>query len=136
MADKQKLSDYLAECGVFYFGTVLDGAPVMRPLGFQMVCDGELYLGVGTHKDVYAQLKADPNVSICATRPNKTSWVRVSGKAVCDDNSTLVDAAFDAMPQLKPLYEQNGWKMGIFHLEQGKVTYYENLMVPVEVEEF
>ena len=136
MADKKKLSEYLAECGIFYFGTVADGAPVIRPLGFQMVCNDELYLGVGTHKDVYAQLTADPNVCICATKPDGTSWVRVSGKAVCDDDPALVDAAFEAMPQLKPLYESNGWTMGVFHLEQGTITYYENLMAPVASEEF
>lgn len=136
MADKEKLSAYLSECGVFYFGTVVDDAPIIRPLGFHMVRDGEMYLGIGTHKDVYAQMKANPNVYICATKPNNTSWVRVSGKAVFDDDPTLVDAAFDAMPHLKPLYEQNGWSMGMLHLEQGKITYYENLMVPTETEEF
>ena len=136
MSVKQKLSEYLAECGVFYFATVVDGAPVIRPLGFQMFLDGELYLGVGAHKDVYAQIKADPNVYICATKPNHTSWVRVSGKAVLDDDPALGEAAFEHMPNLRPLYEQNGWTMGVFHLEQGKVTYVENLMVPAETEEF
>ena len=136
MADKQKLNDYLSECGVFYFGTVVDDAPVIRPLGFKMLYNGELYLGVGTHKEVYAQLKANPNVYICSTKPDGKSWIRVSGKAVCDDDPALTDAAWEAAPHLKPLYENNGWTMGMFHLEQGKVTYYENLMVPVETEEF
>lgn len=136
MADMQKLGDYLSECGVFYFGTAVDNAPVIRPLGFQMVRDGKLYLGIGTHKDVYAQVEANPNVYICATKPDHTSWVRVCGKAVFDSDPALVDAAFEVMPNLKPLYEQNGWTMGIFHLEQGKVVYYENLMAPVETEEF
>ena len=136
MADKQKLADFLTECGVFYFGTVVGDAPVIRPLGFKMVHDGELYLGVGTHKDVYAQLNANPNVYICATKPDGKSWVRVAGKAVCDDDPALTDAAWEAAPQLKPLYEGNGWTMGLFHLEQGAITYYENLMVPVQTEEF
>ena len=136
MADKQKLSDYLGECGIFYFGTVSGDAPVIRPLGFKMVVDGELYFGVGTHKDVYAQLKANPNVYLCATKPDGKSWVRVSGKAVCDDDPALVDAAWVEAPHLKPLYEDNGWTMGIFHLEQGTVTYVENLMAPVATEEF
>ena len=135
MADKKKLGDYLGECGVFYFGTAVDNAPVIRPLGFKMVVNDELYLGVGTHKDVYAQLKANPNVYICATKPDGTSWVRVSGKAVCDDDPALIDAAWEAAPHLKPLYENNGWTMGLFHLEQGAVTYYEQLMVPVATEE-
>ena len=136
MADKQKLSEYLAECGVFYFGTVVDDAPVIRPLGFQMFYEGEFYLGIGTHKEVYKQLVANPNVYICATKPDGTSWVRVSGKAVCDDDPALEVAAFEAMPQLKPLYENNGWTMGMLHLEDGAITYYENLMVPVATEEF
>ena len=136
MADKQKLFDYLGECGFFYFGTVDGDAPVIRPLGFKMLVDGELYFGVGEHKNVYAQLKANPNVYICATKPDGKCWVRVAGKAVCDDDPALVDAAWEAAPRLKPLYDDNGWKMGIFHLEEGKITYVENLMVPAEVEEF
>ncbi len=136
MTVQQELSEYLAECGVFYFGTVADGAPELRPLGFQMYHEGQFYLGIGTHKAVYAQLKANPNVAICATKPDGTSWVRVAGKAVCDDDPVLVDAAFAAMPQLKPMYEANGWTMGILHLEEAKVTYYENLMAPVATEEF
>ena len=136
MADKQRMSEYLAECGVFYFGTVADGGPAIRPLGFQMYHEGELYLGIGTHKDVYAQLKANPNVCICGTKPDGASWIRIYGKAVCDDDPALVDAAFEAMPMLKPMYETNGWTMGIFHLANGSVTYYENLMTPVETEEF
>ena len=136
MADKQKLFDYLNECGIFYFGTVDGDAPVVRPLGFKMIVDGELYFGVGEHKDVYAQLKANPNVYVCATKPDGTSWVRVSGKAVCDSDPALVDAAWEAAPNLKPLYESNGWSMGVFHLEEGAITYVENLMAPVATETF
>ena len=136
MADKQKMNDYLTECGVFYFATVCDGAPVVRPLGFHMVHDGELYFGVGTFKEVYAQLTANPNVCISATKPGGMDWVRIFGKAVCDDDPALVEACWEAMPHLKPVYESNGWTMGIFHLEEGKVTYYENAMTPAATEEF
>ena len=136
MADMKKMSEYLAECKTFYFGTAKDDAPVIRPLGFQMLHDGQLYFGVGTFKDVYAQLTANPNICICATKPDGTSWIRVSAKAVCDDDPALTQAAWEAAPHLKGLYESNGWTMGIFHLEEGKVTYYENLMSPAETEEF
>ena len=136
MADKQRISEYLAECGVFYFATVDGDAPAVRPIGFQMCYNGELYFGIGTHKDVYAQLTENPNVSIAACKSDGTSWIRIVGKVAKDDDPALVDAAFEAMPMLKPLYEGNGWTMGIFHLVDGKVTYYENLMAPVESEEF
>ena len=135
MADKQKMSDYLAECKPFYVATVADGAPVVRPIGFQMCHEGELYFGVGTHKEVYAQIQATPKVSIAGTKPDGKSWIRINADVVLDDDQALVDAAFEAAPFLKPLYEGNGWTMGIFHLANGSVTYYENLMAPVETEE-
>ena len=136
MTIQEEISTYLAECGVFYFGTVDGEAPVIRPLGFQMARDGQLYLGVGTHKNVYAQLKANPNVYICGTKPDGASWIRVAGKAVCDDDPALVDAAFEVMPNLKPMYESNGWTMGIFHLEDATVTFVEKLMAPARTETF
>ena len=135
MADKQKLFDYLNECGFFYCGTVAGEAPAIRPLGFKMIVNDELYFGVGTFKEVYKQMQANPNVCISATKPGGMDWVRVCAKVVFDDDAALTDAAWEASPNLKPLYEQNGWTMGIFHLTEGKVTYYENAMVPVSTEE-
>lgn len=136
MADMQKISDYLAECGVFYVATINGEAPAVRPLGFQMCRDGKLYLGIGTHKDVYAQIEANPTISICATKSDGSSWIRVNAKIAFDSDPALVDAAFEVMPHLKPLYESNGWTMGMMHLETGNVTYYEKAMVPVATEEF
>lgn len=136
MTIQQEISTYLSECGVFYFGTVADDMPVLRPLGFQMCLDGQLYMGVGTHKDVYAQLKANPAVAVCATQPNGANWIRISGTAVCDDDPALADAAFEVMPQLKPIYDANGWQMGIFHLKDATATFYEQAMVPVRTETF
>lgn len=136
MADMQKVADYLSECGVFFFGTAVDNAPVIRPLGFKMVRDGKLYLGIGTHKDAYKQLVANPNVYICAMKPNGKEWIRIAGKAVCDADPALADAAFEVSPSLKPMYDANGWTMGIFHLEEGTITYVENVMAPVATETF
>ena len=136
MSVKQEIVDYLNECGVFFFSTVKGDAPVTRPLGFKMLHEGELYFGVGTFKEVYAQLTANPNVYICALKPDKSGWLRISGKAVCDDDPALVDACFQVMPDLKGLYEANGWKMGIFHLAEGTATFIDGFMNPVKTETF
>lgn len=136
MTIKQEICEYLKECGAFFFSTVKDDAPVTRPLGFKMLHDGELYFGVGTFKDVYKQLTANPNVYICATKPDGSGWLRVAGKAVCDSDPALVDACFQTMPELKGLYEANGWEMGIFHLVDGAATFVEGPMTPVKTETF
>ena len=136
MSVQQEISAYLGECKMFYFGTVADGAPVIRPLGFQMCKNDQLYFGVGTFKNVYAQIVANPAVYVCATKPDGASWIRISGTAVLDDDPALVDAVWEIMTDLKPVYEANGWEMGVFHLENAKATWVENFMAPVRTEEF
>lgn len=136
MTIQKEIDDYLTECGVFFFATVDGDAPVVRPLGFHMEHDGQLYFGVGTFKDVYAQLKANPNVYVCALKRDASGWIRASGKAVCDSDPALVDACFAKMPNLKPVYEKNGWEMGIFHLEDGKATWVDGAMTKARTEEF
>lgn len=54
--------------GVFYFATVEDGEPRVRPFGFTMVFEDKLYFGAGTHKAAYAQLMKDPHLEVCALR--------------------------------------------------------------------
>lgn len=136
MAIKQDLYDYLTECRTFFFSTVKDGAPVTRPLGFRMLHEGELYFGVGTFKDVYAQIKANPNVYVCAVKPDRSGWLRISAKAVLDDDPALVDACFQTMPEMKEIYDANGWTMGIFHLEDATATFIEGFMAPSRTETF
>lgn len=136
MSVQNEIDAYLGECGMFFFATVADGAPVVRPLGFHMEKDGQLYFGVGTFKQVYAQLKANPNVYVCACKPDASGWIRISGKAVADSDPALVDACFQISPSLKPVYEQNGWEMGIFHLEDATATWVEGAMTPVRTERF
>ena len=136
MTVQQEVNDYLSACGVFYFATVDVDAPVVRPLGFHMAHEGQLYFGVGTFKAVYAQLTANPNVYVCACKQDGSGWIRVAGKAVCDSDPALVDACFAVMPDLKPLYEQNGWEMGIFHLEDATATWIDGPMTPVRTEKF
>ena len=61
--------------GVFYFATVEDGAPRVRPFGFSMVFEDKLYLGCGTHKAAYAQMMKNPEVELCSF--NKGVFIRV-----------------------------------------------------------
>ena len=136
MTVKQEIQEYLTECGMFFFSTVKDGAPVTRPLGFHMLQNGELYFGVGTFKEVYAQITANPNVYLCAAKPDKSGWLRISAKAVCDDDPALVDACFQIMSELKGVYDANGWTMGIFPLEDATVTFVEGFMGATRAETF
>lgn len=102
--------------GVFYFATVENGEPRVRPFGFAMVFEDKLYLGCGTHKAAYEQMLKDPHVELCAF--NKGAFVRIRGKAVMDDRPEVQAAMYEAGPFLKDTYnEQTGHYHMCFYLE-------------------
>ena len=112
-----KVNDFLTEAGVFFLATADGDQPKVRPLGAHFEMDGKVLFGVGDFKEVYKQLIANPKTEIVACRKDN-HWLRYTGKAVFETDPKYAQAALDAMPQLKNIYnEQTGYKMMMFHLE-------------------
>ena len=121
-----KIGDFLAGAGTFYLATADGDQPKIRPLG--MFLDGDDYVrfGIGTFKDCWKQLEANPKVEIVACQG--AHWLRYTGKAVIDTDPKYVEEALEKNPGLKNIYnEQTGNVMGIFHLEDA-TAYDINLM--------
>lgn len=121
MTGVEKVKEYLDGAKIFYFTTVDGDKPKCRPFGFSMIDDGKLYFGTGTFKDCFKQLEANPNVEICAM--GNGGFLRYYGKAKIVEDEALSQKALDAMPQVKKMYEQNGWKMGMFYLEDATAEF-------------
>jgi uncharacterized pyridoxamine 5'-phosphate oxidase family protein len=112
-----KILSFLKENPTFYFATVEDNKPRVRPFGFVMEWEGRLYFGMGQHKASFQQLLVNPNVEVC-TASAKGEWIRIKGTAVLDDSQTALDHAFQTMPFLTDIYnEKTGLKMGLWYLE-------------------
>jgi len=111
-----QLNDFLSEAGVFYLATVDGDAPAVRPLGAHIEMDGKVIFGVGTFKEVYRQLVANPKVQIVACKPDGV-WLRYSGTAVFDDDPKYAETMISAFGLDKIYNEETGYKMGCFHLE-------------------
>ena len=117
-----KINDYLTETGVFFLATVDGDQPRLRPLGMHLEMDGKVLFGVGDFKDVYRQMVANPKVEIVACKPDG-HWMRYTGRAVFESDPKYAEAALDAMPDLKNIYnEETGNKMMVFHLEDAKAV--------------
>ena len=115
-----KVYDFLKDAGTFYYATVEDNKPIMRPFGFLMEFEGKIYFGMGKHKNCFKQTLANPNVSLCACNA-KRQWIRISGKAVLDDRPEAVANVFESTPSMKNLYnEKTGFVIGIFYLEDAE----------------
>ena len=114
MITMEELRDKIG--GVFYFATVEEGAPRVRPFGFSMVFEDRLYFGCGTHKAAYAQMLENPEVELCAF--SKGAFVRIRGRAVMDDRPEVQAAMYEAGPFLKETYNaETGHYHMCFYLE-------------------
>ena len=112
-----KILSFLKENSTFYFATVEDNKPRVRPFGFVMEWQGRLYFGMGKHKASYKQMQANPNVEIC-TASKKGEWIRIKGTAVLDDSQAAMDQAFQVAPFLTNIYnKESGLTMGLCYLE-------------------
>lgn len=117
-----RINDFLTETGVFFLATADGSQPKLRPLGAHFEMDGKVLFGVGDFKNVYAQMQADPLVEICACKPNG-EWLRYTGRAVFETDPKYAEAALEAMPNLKDIYnEKTGHKLMMFHLEDAKAV--------------
>ncbi len=112
-----KINDFLNEAGVFFLATVDGDQPKVRPLGLHMEVDGKILFGVGDFKEVYKQMVKNPKVEIVASKQDG-HWLRYTGKAVFETDEKYANAALEAAPHLKAIYnEQTGNKMMMFHIE-------------------
>ncbi len=117
MTNAEKVHEFLNNAKTFYFLTTDGDQPKGRPFGFQMMADGKLYFGCGTFKNVFRQLTANPRVEVLAV--NGGEFMRYDGKAKVVKDAALLDKVREAMPQIMAMYDQNGWEMGLFYLEDG-----------------
>ena len=131
MTNSERAYNYLKECGTFFYCTVDNGMPRVRPFGFLMMYEGKIYFGGGKHKEFFKQTMANPNFEICAVAPDK-KWIRIKGTAVLDDRPEVMDAVFATSPYLRNLYnEENGRVIGNFYMKDAHVeiadifTYFE-----------
>ena len=122
MDASEKICEFLGKAKVFYLSTVDGDKPKCRPLGLYLPDGGRVHFGVGTFKDVYKQMQANPNVEICAFAEG--GWLRFYGRAVFEEGYELAEKALDLMPSLRGIYnEESGLRLGVFHLEQATAEF-------------
>ena len=115
MSEIAEIDEILTKAEVFYLATVDGDRPKCRPLGFHLLDDGKIYFGVGTFKEVYKQLKANPKLEVVAW--DGEHFLRYYGEANLDKNEKIVEKAFENMPDIAEVYKANGWEMGVFYID-------------------
>jgi uncharacterized pyridoxamine 5'-phosphate oxidase family protein len=114
---------FLTDNRVFYVATVDGNMPKVRPFGFVMNYDGKLCFCTNNQKDVYKQLKANPNFEISSTSQDGTTWLRLRAKAVFNTSRETKKAALDTMPSLRKLYSEDDEIFEIFYADEAEATF-------------
>lgn len=113
---------FLTDNPTFYIATVDGDVPKVRPFGLVIEFEGKLCFCTNNQKDVYKQLKANPNFEVCTT--SKTGeWLRLKGKAVFNTSKQSKQAALDAAPFLRNMYSVDDSIFETFYIQNAEATF-------------
>ena len=116
-----KIVEFLNDTKIFYLATIDGDKPRVRPFGAVMEKDGKIYFCTNNQKDVYRQMRKNPNIEISATKENG-DWLRLSGKAVFDSSKDTKQTMLDECPVLKTMYSADDGNFEIFYITNASAT--------------
>ena len=117
----KEVYDFLKKTGTYYLATVENGAPRVRPFGTVDIFGGKLNIQTGLKKPVAKQMLADPRVEICAFDGER--WLRLSAKAVLEEDIEAARHMLDAYPELKGMYQPGDGNAAVFSLTEATASF-------------
>lgn len=126
------IKEFIKNCGIYYLATIDENQPRVRPFGTFEIFDNHLYIQTGKSKDVYKQIKNNPNVELCSFKDGK--WIRVTGKLIEDDRIEAKKDMLDKNPDLRAMYDENDMNTVVFYIESGKAVIYSFTEKPIIIE--
>ena len=128
----QKVYDFLEKSGSFYLATVEGDQPRVRVYGAILFFENKIYIMAFGETNATHQLAVNPKAEICAF---KGQTLRIECKLIKDDRPEVSKAMAEKMPQLKPLFGENGETGMMYYLTDATATFF-NIMETVEVIKF
>ena len=127
-----KIVEELKKVKVFYIATIDGDKPRVRPFGTIAEVNGDAYICCGNFKDVYKQIKINPNVEMCGMY-DATSWLRVNAKLVEDNDIKVQQAVLDDPTGPKGLYQPGDGKFATFKLTNVEAKKFNFFAGPEEI---
>lgn len=91
----KKVVDFLLANPVQYLATVgRDGKAKCRPFMFCLEKDGKLWFCTNNTKNVYKDMQDNPEIEVAVSDSSYT-WLRLSGKAVFENNMEVKEACMN-----------------------------------------
>jgi len=98
----------------------------VRPFSFVMEWEGKLTFATSSAKNVYNQIKNNPEVEICSFDSSTGKWTRISGNVSLFQNVNANKKIFEVMPMLRDLYKsEDNPELVCFYFEKGVAAIYD-----------
>ena len=127
-----KIVEELKKVKVFYIATIDGDQPRVRPFGTIAEVNGYAYICCGNFKEVYKQIKANPNVELCGMY-DATSWLRVKATLVENNDIKVQEAVLDDPTGPKGLYQPGDGKFATFKLTDIEAKKFSFFAAPEEI---
>jgi uncharacterized pyridoxamine 5'-phosphate oxidase family protein len=127
-----KIVEELKKVKVFYIATIDGDQPRVRPFGTIAEVNGDAYICCGNFKEVYKQIKANPNVELCGMY-DATSWLRVKTTLVENNDIKVQEAVLDDPTGPKGLYQPGDGKFATFKLTDIEAKKFSFFAAPEEI---
>ena len=89
---------------VFHIATVDGDKARVRPFAFIMKRNNTLYFCTNKTKDVYKQLKQNPDIEISDMGSDGSTWLRIRGRIAFDETREAKAKVFEESPNLLKIY--------------------------------
>ena len=99
----REIVDFLTANTTVFLATSDKGQARVRPFQFQFEQDGRLWFCTARHKEVFAQLQADPRLELAGTAQNMAT-LRLLGKANLDDDMAVKRRILENNGLVRSLY--------------------------------
>lgn len=118
----ERVYNFLKQANTYYLSTMDNNKPKVRPFGTINIFENKLYIQTGKIKDVSKQIKANPNVEICAFMDGQ--WLRLYGELILDSRVEAKKSMLDAYPNLRHMYDEKDNNTEVFYFKTATACFY------------
>ena len=134
-----KLTDYMKEAKTLYMATVDGDKPGIRPIGGKPVLgengfielDDKIYFYTDNRKSMYKQMSA--NSSIAITFVVSAGFIRMTAKAVFDNNNDAKQIMLSENNSLTQLYKADDGFFEVYYLDNIDAYLYAKGQEPLKL---
>lgn len=116
----EEVYTFLKKCETYFIATMDGDQPRVRPFGTVDIFENKLYIQTGKTKNVFKQIKANPQIEICGMLDGK--WIRVEAITVEDDRVEARQHMLDAYPSLQNMYKADDGNTVVLYLKDAIAT--------------